>query len=113
MRRIFGPKWDEMAGGWRKLHYEERHNSSSSTDIISMIKSKRMRWSVQVACMGEIRNAYKILIEKPEGKRPLGRSRRRRQENIKMNHKEYVGGYGLDPSSSGYGPLTGSCEHVS
>jgi hypothetical protein len=76
LRRIFGPRRDEVTGDWRKLHYEELHNLYSSPNIIRMIKSKRMRWAGHVARMGETRNAYKILVGKPEGKRPLGRPRR-------------------------------------
>jgi hypothetical protein len=66
LRRIFGPKRDEMTGGWRKLHYEELHNLYSSPSIIRMIKSKRMRWAGPLARMGERRTAYSILVGKPE-----------------------------------------------
>jgi hypothetical protein len=65
-RRIFGPKRDEVTGGWRKLHNEELHNLSSSSNIIRMIKSRRMRWAGHVARIGETRNAYRILVRKPE-----------------------------------------------
>jgi hypothetical protein len=68
---------DEVTGDWRKLHIEELHNLYSSPDIIRMIKSRRMRWTGHVARMGIKRNAYRILVRKPEGKRPLGRPRRR------------------------------------
>jgi hypothetical protein len=70
--RIFGLKRDEVTGGWRKLHNEELHNLYSSQSIISM-KSRTMRWTGHVAGMRENRNAYKILVGKPKGKRPLGR----------------------------------------
>jgi hypothetical protein len=73
LRRIFGPKRDEVTGGWGKLHNEELHNLYSSPSIIRMIKSRRMRWAGQVTRMGETRNAYSILVRKPKGKRPLGR----------------------------------------
>jgi hypothetical protein len=73
LRRIFGPKRDEVTGGFRKLHNEELHNLYSSPSIIRMIKSMRMRWAGHVAWMGEERNAYRILVGKPEGKRPLER----------------------------------------
>jgi hypothetical protein len=73
LRRIFGPKRDEVTGGWRKLHNEELHNLYSSPSIIRMIKSRRMRWAGHVARMGEKRTAYRILVGNPEGKRPLGR----------------------------------------
>jgi hypothetical protein len=67
--RIFGPKRDEVTGGWRKLHNEELHNFYSSPSIIRMIKSRRMRWAGHVARMGEKRNLYRILVGKPKGKR--------------------------------------------
>jgi hypothetical protein len=74
-----------VTGGWRKLHNEELHNLYSSTDFIRMVKSRRMRWAGNVACMGDMRNAYKILVGKIEGKRPLGRLKRRWKNNIKMD----------------------------
>jgi hypothetical protein len=73
LRRIFGPKRDEVTGGWRKLHNEELHGLYSSSSIIRVIKSRRMRWAGHVAHMGEVRGAYKILVGRPEGRRPLGR----------------------------------------
>jgi hypothetical protein len=82
LRRIFGLKKDEGIGGRKKLHNEELHNLHSSSNIIRMIKSRRMRWEGHVAQMGERRNAYRILVGKPEGKRPLGRPRHRRVDNI-------------------------------
>jgi hypothetical protein len=67
-----------------------------------MIKSRKMRWKVHVACMGAKRNAYRVLVEKPNGKRPLGRARRRWEDNIKMDLREIGGGwYGQDSSGSG------------
>jgi hypothetical protein len=77
LRRICAPKRDEETGGWRKLHNEELHKVYSSPSIIRIIKSRRMRWPGHVARMGENRNAYRILVGMPEGKRPLGRPRRR------------------------------------
>jgi hypothetical protein len=68
LRRIFGPKGEKVAGAWRRLHSEELHNLYSSPNIIRVLKSKRMRWAGHVARMGEVRNAYNILIGKPEGK---------------------------------------------
>jgi hypothetical protein len=85
LRRIFGPKRDEVTGGWKKLHNDELHNLYSSPSIIRMIKSRTMKWAGHLARMGGKRNAYKILVGKPEGKRPLGRPRRRWVENIKMD----------------------------
>jgi hypothetical protein len=73
LRRIFGPKRDRVTGGWRKLHNEELHNLYSSSSIIGIIKSKRMRWARHVAQM-EKRNVYRVLVGKPEGKRPPGRA---------------------------------------
>jgi hypothetical protein len=77
LRRIFGPKRDEVTGGLRKLHNEELHDLYSSPSIITMIKSRRMRWAGHEARMGEKRNVYRLLVVKPEGKRPLERPRRR------------------------------------
>jgi hypothetical protein len=73
LRRIFGQKRDHVTGDWRKLHNDELHDLYSSPNIIRMIKSRRMRWAGHVARMGETRNAYRILVGKPEGNRPLGR----------------------------------------
>jgi hypothetical protein len=87
LRGIFGLKRDEVIGGWRKLHNEELHNLYCSPSIIRMIKSRRMRWAGHVARMGA-RNAYRILVECPEGRRPLGRPRRRWEDNIKTDVRE-------------------------
>jgi hypothetical protein len=73
LRRIFGPKRDGVTGGWTKLHNEELHNFYSSPSIIGIIKSRRMRWAGHVARMGEKRNVHRLLVGKPEGKRPIGR----------------------------------------
>jgi hypothetical protein len=75
LRRMFGPKRDEVTGEWRKLHNEELRDLYSSPSIIRIIKSRRMRWTVHVARMGEKRNAYRLLIGKPEGRRPIERPR--------------------------------------
>jgi hypothetical protein len=88
LRRIFAPKRDEVTGGWRKLHNEELHNLYSSPSIIRVIKSRRMRWAGHVARMGEKKYAYRILVGKSEGKRPLGRSGCRWVDNIKMVFRE-------------------------
>jgi hypothetical protein len=76
LRRIFGPKRDEVTGGKRKLHNEEPHDLYSSPSIIGIIKSRRVRWAWHVARMRN-KNTYRLLVGKPEGKRPLGRPRRR------------------------------------
>jgi hypothetical protein len=85
LRRIFGPKRDEVTGEWRKLHNEELHDLYSSPSIIRIVKGRRMRWAGHVARMGEKRNAYRLLVGKPEGRRPLGRQRRRWLDNIRMD----------------------------
>jgi hypothetical protein len=85
LRRIFGPKRNEVTGGWRKLHNEELHSLYSSPSIIRMIKSRRMKLTGHVAQMREKRNVYRILVEKPDGMRPVGRPRRRWVDNIKMD----------------------------
>jgi hypothetical protein len=85
LRRIFGPKRDEVTGEWRKLHNEELHNLYSSPDVIKQVKSRRVRWAGHVARMGEERKVYKVLMGKPEGKRPLGRPRRRWEDGIRMD----------------------------
>ncbi|KAJ4435351.1 hypothetical protein ANN_17964 [Periplaneta americana] len=88
LRKIFGAKRDEVTGEWRKLHNTELHALYSSPDIIRNIKSRRLRWAGHVARMGESRNAYRVLVGRPEGKIPLGRPRRRWEDNIKMDLRE-------------------------
>jgi hypothetical protein len=83
LRRISGPKRDEVTREWRKLH-----NLYSSPNIIKQIKSRRMMWAGHVARMGEERNVYRVLMGKPEGKRPLGRPRRRWENGIRMDLRE-------------------------
>jgi hypothetical protein len=100
LRRIVGPKGDEATGEWRRLHNEELNGLYSSPNIIRVIKSRRMRWAGHVARI-EKRGAYRILVGRPEGKRPLGRPRRRRQDNIKMDLQEVGWGHGLDGAGSG------------
>jgi hypothetical protein len=85
LRRIFGPKRVGVTGEWRRLHNEELNDLYSSPNIIRAIKSRRMRWAGHVARMGEGRGAYRILVGRPEGRRPLGRPRRRWENNIKMD----------------------------
>jgi hypothetical protein len=84
LRRIFGPERDGVTGRWTKLHNEELHNLYSLPSIIRSTKSRRMRWAGRVARMGEKRNVYRLLVGKPEGKRPLGRQRCSWIDNIKM-----------------------------
>jgi hypothetical protein len=85
LRRIFGPKRDEVMGEWRKLHNEELHDLYSSPSIIRIMKSRRMRLVGHVARMREKRSSFRLLVGKPEGKRPQGRSRCRSVDNIKMD----------------------------
>ena len=77
LRRIFGPRSDEVKGEWRRLHNEEPNDLHSSPNIVRVIKSRRMRWVGHVAHLGEERGVYRVLVGKPEGRRPLGRPRRR------------------------------------
>jgi hypothetical protein len=85
LRGIFGPKRYEVTGEWRRLHDEELNDLYSSRNIIRVMKSRRMRWAEHVARMGEGRGAYTILVGRPEGRRSLGRPRRRWEDNIKMD----------------------------
>jgi len=87
-RRIFGPKRDEEPGEWRQLHNEELNDLYFSPNIARVIKSQRMRWIEHVTRMGESRGIYRFLVRKPEGRRPLGRRRRRWEGNIKMDFQE-------------------------
>jgi hypothetical protein len=102
LRRIFGPKRDEVIGEWRKLHNEELYDLYTSPSIVRVIKSRRIRWARRVARMGERRGIYRVLVEKPEGKRPLGKNRHRWEDNVKMDPQEVgMWGYGLDRAGLG------------
>jgi hypothetical protein len=103
LRRIFGPKRDEVIGEWRKLRSGELHNLYSSPYIIRHIKSRRMRWAGHVARMGEGRNVYRVLMGKPEGKRPLGSPRRRWKDGIRIDLGRFVGGGESGVESPGSG----------
>jgi hypothetical protein len=85
LRRICGPERDELTGDWRKLHNEELNDLYCSLTIVRVIKSRRMRWAGRVARMGEERCVYRVLVGKPEGKRPLGRPRCRWDYYIKID----------------------------
>ena len=94
LRKIFGAKKDEIAGEWRKLHNAELHALYSSPNIIIRnLKSRRLTWVGHVARMEQFRNAYRVLVGKPEGKRPLGRPRRSWEDNVKMDLRKV----GCDP----------------
>ena len=91
LRRVFGPNRDEVTMEWRKLHNEELNDLYSLLNIVRVVKS-RMRWAGHVERMGEERGVHRVLVEKPEGKRPLGRPRRRWEDNIKMDFQKVGGG---------------------
>ena len=93
LRRIFEPKRDEVTGEWRRLHKEELNDLYSSHNIVRVIKSRRMRWAGHVARIGEERGVYRVLVEKPEGRRPLWRPRCRWVDNIRMDLQEVGCGY--------------------
>ena len=94
-RRIFGPKRDEVTGEWIKPHNEDLNGIYSSPNTVRAIKSRRVRWAGHVARVGERIGVYRVLVGKPEGKRPLGRPRRKWEDNIKMVLQE-VGFAGTD-----------------
>jgi hypothetical protein len=96
LRRIFGPKRNEVTGGWRRLHNEELNDLYSSPNAVRVIKSRRMRWAGHVAPMGEPRDTYRILVGRSEGMKPFGRAWRRWEDNIKMDLQEVEWGHGLD-----------------
>jgi hypothetical protein len=90
--RVFGPKRDEVTGEWRKLHNEELDDLYFLPNIVLVIKSRRVRWEGHVARMGEQRCVQRVLVGKPEGKRPLGRPKRGWEDNIKMDLQEFMRG---------------------
>jgi len=93
LRRIFGPRRDEVKGEWRRLHNEELNDLYCSPNILRVIKSRRVRRAGHVARMGEERGVYRVLVRKPEGRRPLGRPRHRWVDNIRMDLQEVGCGY--------------------
>ena len=93
LRRIFGPRRDEVTGEWWRLHNEELNDLYTSPNIVRVIKSRRMRWAGHVARMDEERGVYRVLVGKPEGKRPLGRPRHTWVDNITMDLQEVGCGY--------------------
>jgi len=93
LRRIFGTRRDEVTGEWRRQHNEELYDLYPSPNVVRVIKSRRMRWAGHVALMGEESVVYRVLVEKPEGRRTLGRPRRRWVDNIRMDLQEVECGY--------------------
>jgi hypothetical protein len=116
LRRIFGPKRNEVRGEWRNLHNEELSDLYSLPNSVRVVKSRRMRWAGHVARMGEGRGVHRILVGKPEGKRPLGRPRRRWEYNIKMVLQEVGGRSGdwmdLDRDRDGWRALVGAVRNL-
>jgi len=93
LRKIFGPRRDEVMGEWWRMHNEELNDLYSSPNIVRVLKSRRMKWAGHLSHMGEERGLYRVLVGKPEGRRPLGRPRRRWVDNIKMDLQEVGCGY--------------------
>jgi hypothetical protein len=94
LRRVFGPKRDEVTREWGKMHNEKLNDLYSLPNIVRVVKSRRMRWAGHVVCMGEDRGVHRVLVRKPEGKRPLRRPRHRWEDNIKMDLQDVGGGHG-------------------
>ena len=94
LRRVFGPKRDAVTGERRKLHNEELSDLYTLPNIVRVVKSRRMRWAGHVVRMGQARGVYRVLVGKPEGKRPMVRPRCRWEDNIKMDLQEVGGGCG-------------------
>jgi hypothetical protein len=115
LRRIFGPKRDEVTGELRKLNNGESHDLYSTPNIIRQIKSRRMRWAGHVACMGDGRKVYKVLVGKSEGKRPLERSRRR-WDGMRMSLREigcrYVDGIQMAQDKNRWRAVVNTVENL-
>jgi len=92
LRRVFGPKKDEVTGEWRKLHNEELKDLYTLPNIVRVVKSRRIRWEGHMARMGEGRDVHRVVVGKPEGRRPLGRPRPRWEDNVKTDLREVGGG---------------------
>jgi hypothetical protein len=103
--RIFGPKWEKVARGWRRMHSDELRNLYAAPNIIKVTKSRRMRWERPVVRTGEMINAYNVLVGKPEGIKPLGITKRRWEDNIRMDLRkigwEFVDWIHLDQDRAG------------
>jgi hypothetical protein len=116
LRRIFEPRRDEITGEWRRLHNEQLNDLYYPSNIVRVIKSRRMRWAGHVARMGEERGVYRILVGKPEGKRPLGRPRRRWVDNIRTDLQEvdceYMDWIGLAQDRYGWRTLVSALMNL-
>jgi len=116
LRRIFGHRSDELTGEWRRFHNEELNDLYTSPNIVHVIKSRRMRWAGHVERMGEERGVYRALVGKPEGRRPLGRPRRRWMDNIRMDLQEvgcgYVDWIGLAQDTDGWRTLVSTVMNL-
>ena len=116
MSNLFGLRRDEVTGEWRRLHSEELNDLYTSPNIVRVIKSRIMRWAGHVAHMGKERGVYRVLVGKPEGKRPVGRPRRRWVDNIRMDLQEVGCGYmdwiGLAQDRDGWRTLVGAVMNV-
>jgi len=116
LRKIFGPRRDEVMGEWRRLHNEELNDLYSSPNIVRVIESRRMRWAGHVACMGEERGVYRVLLGKPEGRRTLGRLRHRWVDNIRMDLQEvgceYMDWTGLAQDRDGWRTLVSAVMNL-
>jgi hypothetical protein len=108
LRRLFGPKRDEVTGEWRKLHNEELNDLYSLPNVVRVVKLRRMRWAGHMALIGEERGVHRVLVGKPEGKRRLGRPRLRWEDGCSGSWR---GSWGLDGVGSGYGRVAGTCEY--
>jgi hypothetical protein len=104
LSRIFGPQKEEVVADWRRLHSEERRNLYASRNVIRVIKSRMMKWAGYVARTGGMRNACKILVRRPEGKRPHGRPRNRWENNLRIDLRNvgWEGAVGLRAGRSGF-----------
>ena len=115
LRRVFVSKRDEVTGEWRKLHNEELNDLYYLPNIVRVVKSRRMRWADHVACMGKDRGVHRVLVGKPEGKRPLGRPRRRWEDISKLDLQEVGGGHGdwmeLAQDRDGWRSLVGTVRN--